>query len=376
MLKVTEAAKIMKEHLPQWNLGTTEVLADRDYPPFHRVMMDGIAVSFAEYEKGIRKFKLTGIARAGEPQTSFESGAMEVMTGAPLPIGSDLVIQYEHLEIKDGIAKIIVEVPRTRFESVHMMGSDCKAGDKVMEENLPWNGPHVGIAASMGADFEKISPRVMIISTGDELVEDNPLPHQIRRSNAYALKASLDLFGLSDVTLSHLNDDPMEVATHYQQYAPLFDVMIYSGGVSKGKYDYLPNVWTEMGVTKYFHEVSQRPGKPLWFGKDETRNTVVLGLPGNPISSLVCLHRYFLKSQVIPVKLAAPVTFKKNLTYFCPVKIEFKQGEIWAHPVKTQNSGEFTALMGSHGFVELPCDIDEFKQGEIFDFYSWKGGLC
>ena len=376
MISVEEANDIILKKLPEWNLGTPRVLADRDYPPFHRVMMDGIALLFDDYQKGIREFSVNGICAAGEPQKNFKNGCMEVMTGAPLPLGADLVIQYEHLEIKNGQAKIIKEVSRERFESVHLLGSDCRKGDVVLHEGMILNGPHVGIMTSMGAKANHKSPRVMIISTGDELVEQDPLPHQIRRSNAHALKTSLELNGFTDITLSHLNDDPMAVAHHYETHAPLFDVMLYSGGVSMGKFDYLPNVWSDLGVSRYFHGVSQRPGKPLWFGVDHNRETVVMGLPGNPVSSLVCLHRYFLKKVAIPVKLGEGISFKKDLTYFVPVKLNFTQGEIWAMPLQIKNSGEFTALMGSDGFVELPKDLSEFKQGEIYSFYSWRGFPC
>lgn len=370
MITVEQALNFSSRFLSSF--GTPEVRADRDYPPFHRVMMDGIAVSFDEFSKGIRDFKVTGICAAGEPQKKLISGCMEVMTGAPLPDGADLVIQYEHLKIENGVAKVVVEVSRERMDSIHLKGSDCHAGDIVLEENLLWNGPHVGIAASMGESFQKTSPKVMIISTGDELVEKNPLPHQIRRSNAYALKKSLVHFGYTNVKLDHLNDDPGDVAAHYEAYASEFDILIYSGGVSKGKFDYLPNVWTDMGVEKIFHEVSQRPGKPLWFGRDNKRNTTIIGLPGNPVSSLVCLHRYFLKNREMSVKLTEEIIFKKPLTYFLPVKIEFREGVVWASPLKIKNSGEFTALAGSDGFIELPKEQNEFKPGETFKFFSWR----
>ncbi|MFP5385691.1 MAG: molybdopterin molybdotransferase MoeA [Bacteriovoracia bacterium] len=370
MISVTEASNIISPFISHPEM--MGVCADRNYPPFHRVMMDGIAVSFADYEKGQRVFRVQDICAAGEPQKTLTEGCMEVMTGTPLPNGADLVVQYEHLSIENGIATIIVDCERKRFDSVHLEGSDCKRGDVVLTEGQYWNGPHVGIAASMGESFETKSPKVMIISTGDELVEKNPLPHQIRRSNAFALKASLELHGYKEVVLDHLSDDPVAVANHYEKHSPDLDLMIYSGGVSKGKFDHLPNVWMEMGVTKHFHEVSQRPGKPLWFGRDEKRKTLVIGLPGNPVSSLVCLHRYVLAGREMSAKLSEEVVFKKPLTYFLPVKIEFLGGEVWAHPLKIKNSGEFIALSGSDGFIELPQDRDVFLPGDAFKFFSWR----
>lgn len=373
MISVSEASDLVKKFLPSWEVGTNEILADRHYPPFNRVMMDGIALRFDDFNSGIREFKINGVIAAGDVQTQFETGCVEIMTGASLPLGADLVIQYEHLDIKNGFAKIVTDSPRSRFENIHLEGSDCKAGTLVLQSGLPWNGPHVGIATSMGVKRTQKSPRVMIISTGDELVEENPLAHQIRRSNAYALKESLILFGFTDIALDHLRDDSQEVSNHYEAHAMNFDMMIYSGGVSKGKFDYLPNVWTDLGVKNHFHGVSQRPGKPLWFGTDEKRKTVVIGLPGNPVSGLVCLHRYFLPMREMSVKLSEKIIFSKPLTSFVPVKISFESGEVWAQPLSIKNSGEFTALAESDGFIELPIEKNEFNAGEVFKYFSWRG---
>lgn len=369
MITVEEAFELIQKHLPSFQTGMDEIRADRDYPPFNRVMMDGIAVRFDDYKNGQRTFKVNGICPAGEPAKKLNDGCMEVMTGAPMPYGADLVVQYEHLKLENGTATIVVEVDRKQFENIHAEGSDCRKGDVVLNGGQLWNGPHVGIAASMGSSSFSRHPRVMIISTGDELVEDHPLPHQIRRSNAYALQASLGY----PVALDHLSDDPKAVAEHYQESAEHYDLLIYSGGVSKGKFDYLPNVWADMGVTRIFHEVSQRPGKPLWFGIDEKRKTAVVGLPGNPVSSLVCLHRYIIPGREMYAKLTKEINFSKPLTYFLPVKVEFtKEGHVLAHPLNIKNSGEFTALAGSDGFIELPKDQDKFSVGETFRFFSWR----
>lgn len=356
----------------------SEIRADRDYPPFDRVMMDGIAVKFSDYLAGVRAFKILGIQAAGMAALSLsEAGTcFEVMTGAILPIGTDLVIPYEHLELRQQTANVVKEMERTSMENVHLKGSDCRAGDLVLKSDVSLNGPHQGIAASMGI-HPLMTPqsRILIISTGDELVEVNeiPLSHQIRRSNAHALKKSLELNGFTDITLSHLKDDAREVADHYQQSASAYDLMIYSGGVSKGKFDYLPAVWADMGVTNHFHIVSQRPGKPLWFGTDDKRKTTVIGLPGNPVSSLVCLHRYVIPGKVMFARLSEEVVFKNNLTYFLPVKIEYlEDGSVLATPLKIKNSGEFTALAESDGFVELPAEKSVFQKGEAFSFYPWR----
>jgi molybdopterin molybdotransferase len=379
MITVAQAAKLVKEHLsPAIPVTKQALFADRPYPPFHRVMMDGIAVNSESYQQGRRLFRVAGLCAAGKEAGILNDplACMEVMTGAPLPRGADMVIPYEHLHIEDGQVAITKDITRSSWENIHLMGSDCPQGAEVLTAGAAINGPHMGIAASMGVDPQEVKKdmRIMIISTGDELVEidRNPLNHQLRRSNIYALKTSLEINGLTDIELAHLDDDPLVIASHYQENAPKFDLMIYSGGVSKGKFDYLPSVWMELGVERIFHGISQRPGKPMWFGVDKKHKTKVFGLPGNPVSSLVCLHRYIIPGKEKFARLSKEVSFKHDLTFFIPVRLEFSaDAVIWAHPMEIKNSGEFSALAGSDGFIELPQDQSIFYAGDAFPFYGW-----
>jgi molybdopterin molybdotransferase len=154
-------------------------------------------------------------------------------------------------------------------------------------------------------------------------------------------------------------------------------VVILSGGVSMGKFDFIPKILSDLKVREVFHKVSQRPGKPLWFGIGES-GQAVFGLPGNPISTLVCFRRYVLPSLYqmlgaqteIPRKLplSDSVSFKKNLTLFQPVSIE-EDGS--ARPIRTNGSGDFSSLGLSKGFLELPQDKDTFQLGESYEYFPW-----
>ena len=391
MITVNEALKLIKDNFQSFrdeNVSidnafgrqlSEDLYADREYPPFHRVMMDGIALNSKDLNNQISSFKIIGIAPAGSPTLNLKNNGecIEVMTGAILPEGANLVIPYEEVSIENQVAKIDLSLNYKENQNIHSKGSDISRNEKILKTAKFLTGPHIGIAASIGKSTIKVArlPKINIISTGDELVaiDDEPKEYQIRRSNAQALKASLNLFGYDDVELSHIKDSKEDIRKHFSSAKEKFDILIYSGGVSKGKFDFLPSFWEAEGVQKIFHRVSQKPGKSLWFGIDRKHHTRVFGLPGNPISSLVCLHRYFIKSQDIFVELEEEIFFKNNLTCFYPVKINFtKDAKILATPIKTQNSGEFSALSDSDGFIELPQDKDHFKKGECFKYFSWR----
>lgn len=390
MLSVSEATHLVQQYLPDWgseqlNLNNCitgrlaeTITTDRAYPPIDRVMMDGIALSFDTYNQGQRSFSIAGTAFPGAPPLQLDDPltCLEVMTGAPLPIGCDLVIPYEYIHINGGIASIHTDQEWSVFAHIHRRGSDLSAHREVLKAGTVLQPPHWGILASLGHTQIEVtrSPRTLIIGTGDELIDPQaiPEPYQLRRSNIYALRSALQKYGYSTVEVISLGDDYQELKEHYQKAVPTYEQLIYTGGISKGKRDFLPAVWSEMGVTCYVQGVRQKPGKPLYFGVDQRHKTAIFGLPGNPVSSLICLYRYILPIAPFWVKLMAPVNFLPPLTYFLPVKISSRAtAEIWAEPRPVNNSGDFLGLADSDGFVELPSDRSEFWAGEWFPFYPW-----
>ncbi|MCX8079027.1 MAG: molybdopterin molybdotransferase MoeA [Geminocystis sp.] len=390
MISVETAAELIAKHLPDWgtekiSLGESRVgllaesiESDRPYPPMDRIMMDGIALSWGTYQSGQRAFPILGVVAAGDPPPSLTDprGCFEVMTGAALPHGCDMVIPYEALELKDGIAHIVDSQQWLPHQFIHRCGSDAPAGKTILSPGIILHSPAWGILASVGKTQVSVKrrPRTQIIATGSELVcpEQRPKPYQLRLSNAYALAAALQRQGYTQLSIIHLPDDPHAFTTHYQQATRNYDLLIYCGGVSKGKFDYLPQIWRRQGVQQLVHGVAQRPGKPLWFGVDYQHKTAIFGLPGNPVSSLVCLHRYLLEMPPLYARLATPFHFDKPLTYFLPVKLEATtSAELIAHPRPTQNSGDFLALADSDGFLELPAERDNFEAGECYRYFPW-----
>lgn len=365
-----------------------DLFTDRDLPPYDRITMDGIAIDYAAFKKGQRSFTIEGVAAAGSPQATLEEliSCLEVMTGASLPLNVDTVIRYEDLEIKDGKATILIDTIK-KGKNIHRKGEDRLQGALVVSSNTVITSAEIGMACTIGKAHLKVArlPKAIIISTGDELVEirEKPLPHQVRKSNVYQIQAILKKHQVESDTL-HLVDDLEEIKLQLTEILIAYDVVILSGGVSKGKFDFLPQALEELGVEKLFHRVKQRPGKPFWFGKSKhTLGTVVFALPGNPVSSFLCTIRYFLPwlnaSLGSPVpnypsaKLTEDYFFKPDLTYHLQVKVSYDdKGQIWASPLTGNGSGDFANLVNADGFLVLPIGENNFNKGSVYSLIYYK----
>ena len=367
----------------------TDLRADRDQPPFDRVTMDGYALRAAALMAGTRKFRIEGVQAAG--MRAFKLGAnadacLEVMTGAVVPDGADCIIPYEETE-RDG-ASMRVNGDALRWppgNAVHRRGSDHQAGDVMVRAGTLLTGREIAVAAACGQAVLTVTqrPKIAVIATGDELVEvEAPVAaQQIRRSNDHALRAALMAAGYPGVARFHFRDVRDEIAHLLWHIIAEFDVVVLTGGVSKGRFDYLPEELDRQGVRKIFQGVAQRPGKPLWFGVS-MRQTPIFALPGNPVSAYTCLHRYVLPalaraSGLTPasprlVALASPVTFKPKLACFLPVRLTSGvHAELLAMPHPGNTSGDFAGLVATDGFVELPAERAEFPAGTVVPFRPW-----
>ena len=401
MISINEALKIVKENAFIPSISTVplleslglilaeNIIADRDFPPFNRVAMDGIAAPLTPrggvldsyFDDFIPPLEVRGLQFAGESQKSLQNpkNCMEVMTGAVLPLGCDTVIRYEDLEIQevDGVKYAKITIPLSEItagQNVHPKGSDRKAGDVLLTKGLKISPPEIAVMASVGKDkvLVETPPRVAVISTGDELVEitTNPEPFQIRMSNSYMLAGALAQVGIK-ANLLHLTDDKVLIYNKLKEILLNHDILLLSGGVSAGKKDFVPEILINLGVNKLFHKVAQKPGKPFWFGKSEEGKTV-FALPGNPVSTFLCFCKYFLHQKEEQIFLDRDMLFKPNITYFVPVKTYFQNGKMMATPFEGSGSADFANLTDCDGFVELPADSQEFKAGEVFGFVRFR----
>lgn len=401
MLTPAEADRLIGQHLaclPIESLPLAQcagailrenIYAERDQPPFDRVAMDGIALDSAAVRAGQRNLRIQATQAAGEPPLLLQNpeSCIEIMTGAVLPTGCDAVVPVEQITSAIGEALIAPTVSTVESgQNVHRRGSDKRQGSLLLAAGMRLSAPEVAIAASAGMARVRVSlqPAIVVISTGNELIEPGEpiLPHQIRRSNAYGVIAALRGRGLQRVADDHVQDDANELRIRLKFHLDTHDVLILSGGVSMGRYDLVPQTLEELGVRTVFHKLEQRPGKPLWFGVTQS-GRAVFALPGNPVSTLVCLARYVipaLNAAMGEAPMAAPeriplsesVEVKTRLTQFLPVRTIIDDwGRPWAIPCPTNGSGDFTALAGTDGFIELPPGPNTHPRGFVTRLYRW-----
>ncbi len=360
------------------------ITASRDQPPFHRVAMDGIAIASSEFTAGRRQFRIAGTQAAGSQRLVLASAdaCFEVMTGASTPQGCDCVIPVERIDIEDGVATIPDDFPVAPLLNIHGQGIDCRAGQTLLEPGIRLGAPELAVVAANGLTRVSISqrPRIMVISTGDELIEPGePVTDwQIYRSNVYGVLTALQRRGYPDLAHDHLPDDLETMRERLRSHLESHDVLIMSGGVSMGRFDYVPRALNDLGVRMVFHKIEQRPGRPMWFGVGPNGRTVY-ALPGNPVSTLICLARYVFAGldaamgatppAVERYALSADVEVRPPLTLYMPVKLDWNAGAAVPHP--TQGSGDFTSLIGTDGFVELPPGPVIVNAGTVVPFYRW-----
>lgn len=400
MIAVQEAGQIILEHvfmpsteilpltLAQGRILAEPLLADRDFPPFTRVSMDGIAINFQVFAEGLRRFRIQETQMAGQAPVILQSdnSCIEIMTGAVLPVGTDTVIRYEDLLIENGHATIQIDDVKPG-QNAHLQGIDRQAGQELVPAGRHVGPAEIGVAATVGAHTVSVlqRPRIWVVPTGDELVpiHEQPLPHQIRHSNGPTLQALCKNWG-ADAEQHPLRDNLTDIRALLEKALDgSQQALIFTGSVSKGKTDYLPAELERAGVQKLFHLVQQRPGKPFWFGR-HPNGTVVFALPGNPVSSFIGCIRYvqpWLRASmglnpvlpVVPAVLELEHTFKPQLTLFLPVRVSVApDGRLLAHPVPGQGSGDLANLVDADGFLELPAKQNHFPAGEVYPLWLWR----
>lgn len=358
------------------------LVADMDQPPFNRAAMDGMAIRYADLEKGIKTFRiLAGVAAGVDPaglswqNVQEKAGAepmqegmglgLEIMTGAPVPEGFDTVIQLENYSRLEDRTIFLEKLPKGRGDNIHPQAVDYRKGDVLVPAGHKIGPADIPLVVSLGGQLEALPlPRLAILGTGSELVapQDKPGPGQIRSSNVESLAFLARCWGVEPFRLLRLEDQRSLLKEEISGLLKEVDVLVICGGVSMGRYDYVPGILAELGVKALVHGMKQRPGKPFYIGRsyreDSNKPAWVFGLPGNPVSSFLGFRRWIIPFMIgaqadpTPVHAAGAEETRIHLSRYMPVILD-EGPERQAKVVQGNGSGDFSQLLGSQGFIEL-----------------------
>ena len=353
-----------------------EIRADREYPPFNRSTRDGYAVHSAE-APAEASLRCVGEIKAGDCvlEPLAPGTCVQIMTGAALPPSSDAVVMIEFTR-RNGDT-VIFERATHPGQNFVPQGSETNAGDVALSPGLRLGFAELAVAAQVGHStlrcFRK--PRVAILSTGDEVVPitDTPGPFHIRNSNSVSLAAQVQLAGGTTVPLGNAFDRVDDLSAKIE-LGLREDILVLSGGVSMGKYDLVESVLKGMGAEFYFDAVAIRPGKPAVFGR--CRKTLIFGLPGNPVSTMVTFQLFVVPAidilsgapprplPLLQATLAEPVQEKPGLTHFLPARLTWPNSQPQVRVLRWQGSGDITAMTQANCFAVIPADRHDMPAGE------------
>jgi molybdopterin molybdotransferase len=358
-----------------------DIVADSDLPPFNRAQMDGYAVRAADVANTPARLQIVGESAAGKGwHHEMKAGeAVRIMTGAPVPAGADAVQQVELTREVDSNAIVEILEPVDVGRSVVKQAAEIKAGETVLRTGEDINAAMIAALASFGYARVKVGrrPRVTVMATGSELVDVNQKPgaDQIRDSNNYTIAAYAKLSGAAIERLPLAGDDPEELKRQIATAAERSDVLITSGGVSMGVYDFTKAALKELGAEVFFERVSLRPGKPTVFAR--LGKTLIFGLPGNPVSVAVTFN-LFARTALRVMQGAREATLPKDTavltskvkgsidreSYLPAVLRTDEKGTQLAEPLKWGGSSDFVAFARAAALINLPAGMKSLEAGE------------
>ena len=358
----------------------SDIVADRDYPPFNRSAMDGFAFNFSDWQEGVRNFTIAEVIFAGQVATKQlkKAACYKIMTGAAVPESANCVVRREDTLENGDMINILSDEMRI-FQNIARRGEDTRKGEVIIKAPALCSPSVISALATTGHAVVRVKkiPEVAVFTTGDEVVKvgDPVSPVQIRNSNQHLLRSLLQKWGILPAIIQHLPDDKEiireSLSTGIQQ-----DIVILSGGVSAGDADFVPEILQELGVEKLFYKVAIRPGKPIWCGR-LPQGGMVFALPGNPFSCLVTfklfvesyLHQMLFKKKRSNFKflINTPRYKKHKLTEFFPVQIStFPEKGI--RPIPFNGSGDIRAGLFADGLAIQPAETNQLNEGDFIEF--------
>jgi molybdopterin molybdotransferase len=376
-----------------------ETIADIDSPPFDKALMDGFAVRSGNLASRAGRLRILEVITAGmTPSKPVTAGsATRIMTGAPLPEGADAVVKIEDVEIEADSGFVEIRVSVQAGQHILRRGASLRRGARVLNAGRLLRPQELGALAEVGKHRLSIRPRptVAILATGDELVsvDAKPGPGQIRNSNETMLAAQANRAGGVAVPLGIARDDRAELRERIQ-VGLRSDVLLLSGGVSEGTHDLVPSELASLGVRNVFHKINIRPGKPLWFGVwNRTGGTLaegpavsyVFGLPGNPVSSLICFE-LFVRSclrrlrgvdpaqpEAVSARLTADHVARGDRPTYNPARVAWDGSGLSVAPIRWHGSSDLQATVDANAMAVFPGGDRTYSAGEPVDVILWDG---
>lgn len=367
------------------------VTADRDYPPTDRAAMDGYAVRSADLARAPARLTLTGeIAAGSTPRPGVAAGCcVRIFTGASLPSGADAVVRQEDTQADASLVTMLQ--PVRAGADILRQGENARAGDQLLAAGTRLTPGALGICAATGHASVRVHrrPSVHVLTTGAELRApgDAVEPHQIRDSNGPMLESALAAAGITEVRRSRLPDEPVAITEAIRRALDSADAVITVGGVSAGRYDYVPDCITRAGGTLRFHQVAIRPGKPLLFATT-ARGQLIWGLPGNPVSAMVTFHEFVRPSLLmlagmppsasrrsLRLPLREAVRAKGKLRSYVPARLLADDSGVGVAPVRSAGSADFVALGQADGVIVVPEGASGFEAGTPVGYHPWGDDL-
>ncbi len=359
-----------------------DVFAKSDIPAFNQSSMDGYAFRFEDW-KGTETLLLDGIVQAGSiyETTPLEKQAIRIFTGAAVPPHTDTVVMQEKVLVEDKTL-LIKDSQLTKGSNVRLKGSEIKLGDLALQKHTSLSPAAIGFLAGIGIKEVLVYPlpRVKMVVTGNELVQPGETLAfgQVYESNSFTLQAVLQQMGISDVPIYFAKDNIEELKAVLKEGLMDSDVLLITGGVSVGDYDFVANTLADCGVEKLFHRIKQKPGKPLFAGKKG--HQIIFGLPGNPSSVLTCFYEYVVPTIAQMVHATTSIVQQKNL----PLTHAFTKTNQLTNFLKATCTNEGVTLLSAQEsyrlssfaiancLVCLPEEGTEYNKGDIVEVHVFE----
>jgi molybdopterin molybdotransferase len=371
-----------------------DIHANADSPPFDKSLVDGFAIRLAD---AVTALPVIEIVSAGQVPTRMldQPAAIQIMTGAPLPLGADAVVPIEFTSSQTNAAgQTLVSIPSKVASwkpgtNILRKGMSTRNGELVVSKGSELRPQELGALAEWGCALVLVRrrPRVAVLATGDELVpiEQTPGSGQIRNSNETMLCAQIRRAGGEPVALGIARDE----RSHLRQRIDAglqADVLVLSGGVSMGDKDFVPSELAAAGVRQVFHKVNVKPGKPIWFGvRDESSNrrTLVFGLPGNPVSSMVCFELFVRpvlrrlmgvspeEPTVVKARLAQSHATKGDRPTYQPSRLEWRSDGPIVTAVPWVGSSDLRATVAANSMALFPIGDQNYEVETTIDVIEW-----